>query len=110
MGPLGLKRGEIWWADLPPPTGRRPVVLISRDESYQVRNQAIVAEVTTRIRHLPTEVELGREEGLSRPSVANADVIRTVRLERLRELAGRLSTAKMRRVDEALRFALSLDR
>ena len=33
-----MKRGEIWWADLPPPVGRRPVLLLSRDRAYVVRS------------------------------------------------------------------------
>ena len=32
-----MERGEIWWADLPPPSGRRPVLLLSRNEAYSVR-------------------------------------------------------------------------
>ena len=27
-----MKQGEIWWAELPKPAGRRPVILLSRDE------------------------------------------------------------------------------
>jgi mRNA-degrading endonuclease toxin of MazEF toxin-antitoxin module len=28
-----MKRGEIWWAELELPAGRRPVLLSSRDEA-----------------------------------------------------------------------------
>ena len=45
-----MKRGEVWWANLPQPLGRRPVVLLSRDEAYSIRNAVTVAEVTRRIR------------------------------------------------------------
>ncbi|RPJ34838.1 MAG: type II toxin-antitoxin system PemK/MazF family toxin [Planctomycetaceae bacterium] len=54
-----MRRGEVWWADLPPPTGRRPVVLLSRDDAYAVRALVTVAPVTTRIRSIPAEVPLG---------------------------------------------------
>lgn len=33
-----MRRGEVWWADLPAPVGRRPVLLLSRDRAYAVRN------------------------------------------------------------------------
>jgi mRNA interferase MazF len=53
-----MLRGEIWWAKLPPPVGRRPVRLLSRNEAYTVRNAVTVAEVNTTIRGIPVEVEL----------------------------------------------------
>ncbi|MCH8087678.1 MAG: type II toxin-antitoxin system PemK/MazF family toxin, partial [Chloroflexi bacterium] len=40
-----MRRGEVWWADLPPPSGRRPVVLLSRDAAYTVRNLVLVTPV-----------------------------------------------------------------
>jgi len=53
-----MKRGEVWWANLPAPIGRRPVLLLSRDRAYQVRTAVTVAEITRTIRHIPVEVEL----------------------------------------------------
>ena len=61
-----MRRGEIWWAKLAPPVGKRPVLLLSRDEAYAVRELVTVAPVTTRIRHIASEVSLGPEEGLTR--------------------------------------------
>ena len=58
-----MRRGEVWWAELPRPIGRRPVVLLSRDEAYAVRNAVTIAEVTTTIRGIPVEVPLGPEDG-----------------------------------------------
>ena len=54
-----MRRGEIWWAELTPPAGRRPVLLLSRNEAYAVRELVTVAPVTTRMRHIPSEVPLG---------------------------------------------------
>ena len=31
-----MMRGEVWWANLPPPIGRRPVLLLSRNRAYSV--------------------------------------------------------------------------
>ena len=53
-----MKRGEIWWANLPTPVGRRPVLLLSRNKAYEVRNAVTVAEITTTIRNIPVEVKL----------------------------------------------------
>ena len=103
-----MRRGEIWWAQLPPPWGRRPVVLLSRDQTYSVRNQATVAYVTTRIRRIPVEVELGPEDGLEVPCVANLDNINTIYLEALRERITWLGPERMQQIEDAIHYALAL--
>jgi mRNA interferase MazF len=104
-----MRRGEVWWADLPAPAGRRPVVLISREEAYAVRALCTVVPVTTRIRNIPVEVPLGRDEGLPRKCVANADTIATIPRTTLVEYIGVLGAEKVTKLDAALRFALGLE-
>jgi mRNA interferase MazF len=104
-----MKRGEVWWAHLPAPVGRRPVVLVSRDEAYTVRELVIVVPVTTRVRGIPVEVPLGRDEGLPRRCVANADALATVPKRTLKEYAGVLTGDKTAALDAALKFALGLE-
>jgi len=104
-----VRRGEIWWADLPLPTGRHPVILLSRDEAYSVRALVTVAPVTTRIRRIPVEVPLGSEDGLPRACVANLDSIVTVARASLRERVASLSPEKLRAIDAAIHFALGLE-
>ncbi len=103
-----MKRGEIWWAELAPPAGRRPVLLLSRDEAYTIRELVIVAPVTTRIRHIPSEVPLGPEDGLPKPCVVNLDTITTIAKATLRDKLTTLSPEKLKAVEVALHFALGL--
>ena len=104
-----MKRGEIWWADLVPPAGRRPVLLLSRDEAYSVRELIPVAPVTTRIRHIPSEVPLGLEGGLPGPCVINLDTITTTAKSGLQEKLTSLSREKQKAVNAALHFALGME-
>jgi len=104
-----MRRGEVWWADLPPPTGRRPVVLLSRNEAYAVRALVTVAPVTTRIRSIPAEVSLGPEDGLPRDCVANLDTIITIAKESLHTRIASLRSEKIQAIDAAIRFALGLE-
>ena len=101
-----MRRGDVWWAELPAPVGRRPVVLLSRNEAYAVRELVTVAPVTTRIRRIPTEVELGRAEGLPRRCVANLDTVTTIPKRSLAAQLGTLPPARLAAVEAALRFAL----
>jgi mRNA interferase MazF len=105
---VGVTRGEVWWAELPPPAGNRPVVLLSREEAYLYRELVTIAPVTTRIRHIPTEVPLGVKEGLPRPCVVNLDTITTIPKKSLASRVAVLSPEKMTEVEHALRFALGL--
>jgi mRNA interferase MazF len=101
-----VKRGEVWWARL---DKRRPVVLVSRNEAYDVRAMVIVAPVSTTIRGFSVEVRVGKHEGLPRAGVVNCDWLVTVPKADLVSRAGTLSSAKQAELDDALRFALALD-
>ena len=103
-----MKRGEVWWASLPAPIGKRPVVLLSRDEAYAVRNAVTVAEVTRTIRGIPVEVPLGPEDGLPARCAANLDTIMTIRKELLTERIALLRNEKMAEIQKAVKFALDL--
>lgn len=103
-----MKRGEIWWADLMPPMGRRPVLLLSRDEAYAVRALITVAPVTTRRRDIPAEVPLGPDDGMARLCVANLDAIVMVPKASLKVRITKLSPNKLQVVDAAIHFALGL--
>lgn len=100
-----MKQYEIWWADLPTPVGRRPVLLLTRSSAYGYLNKAIVAEITTTIRGIPQEVLLGEAEGLG-PSVANFDNIHVVAKHSLSSRVGVLSASREREVKRALGYAL----
>jgi mRNA interferase MazF len=103
-----MHKGEIWWANLPSPLGKRPVVLLSRDESYSVRNAVTVAEITSTIRNIPVEVHLGTEDGLPKKCVINLDTIITIRKELLAEKITDLAPEKIDKIEEAIKFALDL--
>ncbi|MEI6186503.1 MAG: type II toxin-antitoxin system PemK/MazF family toxin [Dehalococcoidia bacterium] len=104
-----MRRGEIWWAEMELPAGRRPVILLSRDEAYNVRSLVIVAPVTTRARNIAAEVPLSAENGMPQDCVVNLDVITTIPKDCLRSCIAILSPKKLREVEGAMRFALGLE-
>jgi len=104
-----MRRGEVWWTDLAPPTGHRPVVLISRDEAYSYRELVTIAPVSRRIRHIPAEVTLGPEDGLPQVCAVNLDSLTTIPMSELTRQIANLSDDKIRAVDAAIHFALGLE-
>jgi len=103
-----MRRGEVWWAELPAPAGRRPVVLLSRNEAYTVRELVTVAPISSRMRRIPTEVALGKEDGMPRPCAVNLDTLTTIPKRSLAERLTTLAPGKLAAVERALRFALGL--
>lgn len=103
-----MRRGEVWWARLSKPVGMRPVLLLSRDEAYRVRESVTVAPVTTRRRGLPVEVHLSSREGMPKECVVNLDSIATIEKSLLTGRICGLSSEKMAQVNEAIQFALAL--
>ena len=103
-----MRRGEVWWAELPAPVGRRPVLLLSRNEAYAVRELVIVASVTTRARRIPAEVELTVEDGMPRRCVVNLDTLTTIPKVALAAQITSLTPVKLAAVERALKFAVGL--
>ena len=100
-----MRRGELWLAEV----GRkkRPVLVMTRSEVIDVRALVTVAEITTSIRGLASEVEVDHVQvGLDRPSVINCDGIHTVTQRSLTTLVGRVTDDVMRKVCTAVSYAL----
>ena len=102
-----MKQYEIWWANLPAPAGRRPVLLLGRNSGYEYLNKFVVVEITTTIRGIAEEVRLGRREGLRKPCAANCDNLRTLPRSALVKRAGALSRERHVEVKRAVGHALA---
>ena len=103
-----MRRGEVWWANLPAPLGRRPVVLLSRNKAYEILTSFTVVTVTRTVRGIPVEVTLGPEDGLPVACAANADSILTIPRRALVERITELAPRKVYALGEAVKFALDL--
>jgi mRNA interferase MazF len=112
-----VKRGEIWWATLPPPSGsgpgfRRPVLVIQSDPYNDSRiSTAIVAVITSNLAlaGAPGNVRAAKAEtGLSKPPVVNVSQVLTIDKALLTNRVRPLPAEVMQRVDNGLRLVLGL--
>jgi len=101
-----MKQYEVWWATLPTPIGRRPVMLLSRDAAYEFLNNVLVVEITTTVRGIAQEVSLGYRERLPRRCAANFDNLHSVRRTALQSRIGSLAKSRVGEVKKALGYAL----
>ena len=73
-----VARGDVVWADLGPPAGRRPVCVLTRDAALAVLTAITCAPITRTIRAIRSEVEVGAAEGLPERSVISCDNLITI--------------------------------
>ncbi|TFG87423.1 MAG: type II toxin-antitoxin system PemK/MazF family toxin [Chromatiales bacterium] len=112
-----MRRGEIWWAALPTPSGsrpgfRRPVLVVQSNPFNDSRIATVIVAIVTSnlaLAEAPGNVRLSKSDsGLSKPSVVNVSQVATLdrklRTKRVRPLSG----DALRRVDEGLRLVMSL--
>ena len=99
-----ISQGDIWWADLPNPTGsgpgfRRPVLVVQGDSLNRSRIATVVCvPLTSNVKwaDAPGNVLLStRSTGLSKDSVANVSQIVSLDKALLTERAGRLSRTQL---------------
>lgn len=105
---MALQQGEVIWATLPAPFGRRPVVVLTRDAAVNKLNRITVALCSRTIRNVPTEVILEPADGVPTTCAASMDSILT--LERT-AIAGRITTLnnhRMAAIFAAIRIAFDM--
>ena len=104
-----VARNDIFWADLGPPAGRRPVCVLTRDAAIAVLASVTCAPITRTIRGVRSEVEVGPEHGLPERCVISCDNVITIPIEDLdSEAVGHLDEVERAELDRALRFALDI--
>ena len=112
-----MRRGEVWWASLPEPTGsrpgfRRPVLVVQSNSFNQSRISTVVVAVVTSnvaLAEAPGNIHLAKSEaGLPRASVVNVSQLLTIDRALLTLRVKALSGQTMARVDEGLCLVMGL--
>ena len=81
---------------------RRPVLIVSRDQVIPAVNNVVVAPITRTIRHIPTCIPVGPDEGIEHDSVATFDNLAAVPKSVLTVRLGTLGVGGRRRICDAL--------
>ena len=99
-----ISQGDIWWADLPDPTGsgpgfRRPVIVVQGEALNRSRIATVVCvPLTSNLKwaKAPGNVELShRLTGLSKDSIANVSQIVALDKALLTDRTGKLPRAQL---------------
>jgi len=105
----------VWLADLNPTrgreqSGRRPVAVLSVDDFNRGPAElVIVAPITSRLRGIPSHIQVAPPEGgLRQPSVVLCDAVRSVSRHRLLEAWGSLRPPTIAAIEDCLRILMGL--
>ena len=112
-----IRRGEVWWASLPEPSGsepggRRPVLVVQTNEFNQSAIRTVVVLTFTtnlRLAGAPGNVLCPKRAAvLPRESVINVSQVSTVDKVRLTARIGVLPAGLMQEVESGMRLVLGL--
>lgn len=112
-----IRRGDIWWVDLPEPVGsgpgfRRPALVVQNEEfNASPINSVIIAAITGNIALAEAKGNVlltPAQSGLPKASTVNVSQLLTIDKSLLIEYVNTLSPGKLKQVDEGLRIVLSL--
>jgi len=113
-----VRRGEIWWAELPLPSGsgpgmRRPVVVVQSNAFNESRIKTVVVAVLTSnlaLAAAPGNVRVGKSaSGLKNTSVVNVSQLLTLDKEFLARRVKALPPKIMTELNLGLRLCLALE-
>lgn len=98
---------DLRWVSL---DKRRPAVILTRPHMLGLLRRWTVAPITSTVRQIPTEVAVGRANGLARDCVISCDNVQTVlATEQVHELIGHLDLRQELALRQALLVAYDLD-
>lgn len=106
-----MKRGEVWWVNFGPSVGgeiqkQRPAVILSNDASNKFLNRLQVIPLTSQVDHFyPSEAGVTLN---GKPNKAMADQLMTVSKLRLTNLAGKLLSSDMKKIEQVVKTQLGL--
>ena len=106
--PTDPKPGEVWFAELGMVEISRPVLVLAFPEKQDARAFAIVAPLTSQIRSMRGEIDLGKPRWLPKHSAVNVQGLASFDHHKLSRRMGELSAFQMASIKTALRDLLGL--
>ena len=108
-----MKRGELYRLDKPSkrdPKKFRVYIIVSRNDIFLTTFPTVVcAPVHSNYIGLPTEVEVGVNEGLKHDSSIRCDELVSIAKSDLTNFIGSLSEQKIKELKQALKTALEIE-
>ncbi len=96
-----MTRGEVWWAESEL-WGRRPALILTRSAAVPLLHAVLCAPATRTARFIPSEVQLGPEDGMPESCVLSLDNVGVIAKSLLVKRMCTLNDDRMAEVCRAL--------
>jgi mRNA-degrading endonuclease toxin of MazEF toxin-antitoxin module len=106
--PTEPRAGEVWFAELGMVEKSRPVLVLAFPGDQDARSLAVVAPLTSQIRRMRGEVDLGKPRWLPKHSAVNVQGLASFDQRKLIRRMGELDPSQLAAVKTALRDLLGL--
>ncbi len=106
--PTEPRAGEVWFAELGMVEKSRPVLVLAFPGDQDARSLAVVAPLTSQLRRMRGEVDLGKPRWLPKHSAVNVQGLASFDHRKLTRRMGELDPAQWAAVKTALRDLLGL--
>jgi mRNA interferase MazF len=105
---MTTKPGEVYKVDLGIKGKVRLMVVVSREDLDAPRSLAVCAPITTSYRSSKYEIDIGKPNFLRENSYVNVQGLQAIQLHELRGPIGKLNDETMKKVKDALKYAMEL--
>lgn len=101
--------GQVYLVALGMAAKTRPMLVVSRRDADAPRALAVCAPITTSTRDSKYEVFIGKPKFLHEPSYVNVQGMQAIQNHELKHLIGRLPTADLQSVKNAIGWLFDFD-
>lgn len=108
MANIEAHPGEVWTVDFGTAAKQRPVVILAFPQPQDARALVVVTPLTSQIRGLRGEVDLGKPRWLPKPSAVNIQGLASIDQHSLLRKLGKLTPSQLEAVKVAVRDLLGL--
>ena len=108
-----MERGDLFWVyrgAINDPKKYRVYLVVSRQEVIENSYSTVTCSpIYSKYGSVPTQVEIGVDEGLKHDCVISCDDLLSISKSKLTDYIGSLPTVKMDEINTALRIALAIE-
>lgn len=108
MASIDANAGEVWTVDFGTAAKQRPVLVLAFPQPSDARALIVVVPLTSQLRGLRGEVDIGKPKWLPKHSAVNVQGFASIDPNALERKLGRLNDHQLETVKDAIRDLLGL--